>query len=92
MPKKTKLLIISIFLIVTSYSYGVLSFKYEIFPFRIVRNIYKLILGKEKPQGRWHLRRTPQRSDVSRLAALPYLAGYRHSSRNENVTVYRKGL
>ncbi len=89
--KIIKKVVIIILIFIISYSFGVLSHKYQIFPYNTIRSVFN-----PKPAGRWNIHRNVKRQNITKelekLATLPYLPGYKTAPKLKNVTVFKKGL
>ena len=101
--KKLLLFFVFSFLILSSFTYGIISVRRQHLPYKIYLHLYeqkrKIFLIELKRQGIWHTARNSrgdqelteaQREAVAKMSALPYLKGYNTAPDVQNVTIYDK--
>ena len=99
--KKLLLFFVLFFLMLASFTYGIISVRRQHLPYKIYLSLYqqkrKMFLTELKRQGIWHTARNSrgdqelteeQREAIAKISALPYLKGYNSAPDVENVTIY----
>ena len=89
-------------LLAASFCYGFVSHRNKLFPYGIVRHLYRSVSRQSRPetdgagQGRpgkqAEQRGDEQKEQLSKLATLPYLRAYVPAPEQRNVTVYKEDL
>ena len=101
--KKLLFFFVLSFLMLASFTYGIISVRRQHVPYKIYLSLYeqkrKIFLTEWKRQGIWHTARNSrgdqelteeQQEAIAKISALPYLKGYNTAPDVENVTIYDK--
>ena len=91
------------FLILSSFTYGIISVRRQHLPYKVYLSLYqqkrKIFSPEWKRDGIWHKVRhnagdqeltEEQREAIAKISALPYLKGYNTAPDVQNVTIYDK--
>jgi len=101
--KKLLLFFVFSFLMLASFTYGIISVRRQHVPYKIYLSLYqqkrKIFSPELKREGVWHRVKNnagdqelteEQREAIAKISALPYLKGYNTAPDVENVTIYDK--